>query len=105
MDDNGTYFLTVTSNPFPNQILTLPFDVVVQYGPEDSAQLSQSNDLLSIGSLILSGLLFVVLLVVLIVGFALYFRERIRKKKVDSPTTASESAGISFYLFVIGNSK
>ena len=101
MDDNGTYFLTVTSNPFQNQILTLPFDVVVQNGPEDPAQLSQSDNLLSIGSLVLSGLLFVVLLVVLVVVFATYFRERIRKKKVDSPITASESVGISFHYLLL----
>ena len=89
----------MTSNLFPNQILTISFDVIVQSIPEDSAQLSQFTDLLSISSIVLSGLL-----LVLFVAFTLYFRERIRNKKLESSTPVSESAGVIIYSFVTGNS-
>ena len=97
MDDNGIYFLTVTSNPFPNQVLAISFDVIVQDFAEsaaNSAQSNQTNDVFSITGIVFS----LFLLVVFFVVIALYFRQRIQKKELEIQATATEPTGMTFIL-------
>ena len=93
MDHNGSYVLSVTSNSFPNQDLTLSFDVVVHDvagSPANPAQLNQTSDALSITSFVFSLFLVVALFVV----FALYFWRGIQKKKLEISTPAAGPAGM-----------
>ena len=93
MDHNGSYVLTVTSNLFPNQVLTLIFDVIVQDvagSPGNLAQLNQISDALSITSIVL----FLFFLVILFIVFALYFWRRIQKKKLETSTFATGPLGV-----------
>ena len=83
----------MTSNSFPNQVLTLAFDVIVQDVGERPAYLAQRNqtsDALSITSIVLSLFLIVVFFAV----FALYFWWRIQKKKLEISTPATKPLGM-----------
>ena len=94
MNHNGSYVLTVTSNPFPNQVLTLSFDVIVQDvagSPLNPGQLNQTSDALSITSIVF----FMFLLLVLFIVFALYFWRRIQKKKLEILTSATGPLGMT----------
>ena len=93
MDHNGSYVLSVTSNSYPNQVLTLSFDVIVQDvagSPANPEQLNQTSDALSITSIVFS----LFLMVVLFVTFALYFWRRIQKKKLEISTPATGPIGM-----------
>ena len=94
MNHNGSYVLTVTSNPFPKQALTLSLDIIVQDvggSPANPAQLNQINIALSITSIVFS----LILLVVLCVVFARYFRRRIPEKKPKISTAATGPLGMT----------
>ena len=93
MDHNGSYVLSVTSNLFPNQVLTLSFDIIVEDiggSPANPAQLNQTSDALSITSIVFSLFLITVLFVV----FALYFWRRIQKKKLEMSTPVTGPLGM-----------